>query len=192
MREIVAIDFESTGSSPGYQNTPWQIGLVLLRDGRLCPERQFSSLLRVPEEQPFNLYTPGRWASLRKELAQAPTLPELWPTLQSWFTGRALLAHNVPVERSLLRAFFPFHQFAPWLDSLVLARLAFPGQISYKLADLCANLGLSGSLTELCPDSSPHDALYDAMACGCLLQLILQEPSWREAGIEQLASLKAR
>jgi DNA polymerase III epsilon subunit-like protein len=191
MQEVVAIDFESTGSSPGYRNTPWQIGMVLLRDGRLCPEQQFSSLLRVPEEQPFNLYTPGRWASLRKELALAPTLPELWPTLQTWFSGRLLLAHNVPVERALLRAFFPFHNLGPWLDSLVLARLAFPGQVSYKLEDLCANLGLSEALAELCGDATAHDALYDAMACASLLQLILQEPSWRQAGLEQLSNLKA-
>jgi len=192
MQEIVAIDFETTGSSPGYNNTPWQIGMVLLRDGKVCPEEQFSSLLKVPEDQPFNPYTPGRWAGLRKELAVAPALPELWPILEKWFAGRMLLAHNVPVERGLLRTIFPLHHFGPWLDSLVLARMAFPGQVSYKLEDLCANLDLSETLSELCGDSAPHDALYDAMACASLLQKILQEPSWRQAGLEQLSKLKAR
>ena len=155
-------------------------------------EEQFSSLLKVPEDQPFNPYTPGRWAGLRKELAVAPALPELWPILEKWFAGRMLLAHNVPVERGLLRTIFPLHHFGPWLDSLVLARMAFPGQVSYKLEDLCANLDLSETLSELCGDSAPHDALYDAMACASLLQKILQEPSWRQAGLEQLSKLKAR
>ncbi|MFA6930286.1 MAG: 3'-5' exonuclease [Lentisphaeria bacterium] len=191
MQEIVAIDFESTGSSPGFNNTPWQIGMVLLRNGKLCPDCHYSSLLKVPEEQPFNPYTPGRWAALRKELAQAPSLLELWPVLQTWFSGRILLAHNVPVERNLLKQSFPFHHFGPWLDTLVLARLAFPGQITYKLEDLTANLGLSDSMASLCPDSMAHDALYDALACGKLLQLILTEPTWRQASLESLSTLKA-
>ncbi|NMA42882.1 MAG: hypothetical protein GX946_05815 [Oligosphaeraceae bacterium] len=189
MRDIVAIDFEYTGSSLGYINRPWQVGLALLQKGRLCPGHSFSSLLQVPADQPFNQYAPGRWASIREELAQAPDIGRLWSEMAPWLQGKVLLAHNVPVERAMLEQCFPCHHFGPWLDSLVLARMAFPAQISYKLEDLCANLGLQEELEQLCPGRGPHDALYDAMASAKLLEFILSEPSWREAGLDRLCAL---
>ncbi len=189
MQDIVAIDFEYTGSSLGYVNRPWQIGLTLLRHGRLCPQHSFASLLQVPMDQPFNQYAPGRWASLREELAQAPDIREIWPELQPWLLDKILLAHNVPVERAMLKQCFPCHQFGPWLDSLVLARMAFPARPSYRLEDLCADLGLQEELEELCPERAPHDALYDCMASAKLLELIFEEPTWREAGLTRLCSL---
>jgi len=191
MRVITAIDFEYTGSSPGFNSLPWQIGLITVRDGKVCPGESFSSLLRVPPEQPFNPYTPGRWASIREEISAAPALPELWPQLQPWLQGRALLAHHVPTERSLLQQSFPFHHFGPWLDSLTLARVAYPRQRSYKLEDLSDALRLTAKLQAACPGRQAHDALYDALACAYLLQEILAAPGWRDSSLEALCALKA-
>ncbi len=191
MQDITAIDFEHTGSCPGHLNLPWQIGLVSLRGGRVCPQESFSSLLRIPPDQPFNPYTPGRWASLREEIAVAPSLTALWPQLQPWLQGKILLAHQVPTERNLLRQSFPFHHFGPWLDSLTLARIAYPRQNSHKLEDLCDILGISAALQSVCPGRAAHDALYDAFACAYLLQEILTAPGWRNCGLEALCALKS-
>ena len=58
---FTVIDFEGTGSVKGYPDEPWQIGLVQIRNGKLCPETNLESLLQVGE-RPFNRYAPGRHA----------------------------------------------------------------------------------------------------------------------------------
>lgn len=185
-----AIDFESTGCVPGFRNTPWQIGVVALEDGVVRMEGAFASVLKIPADQPFNPYTPGRWAVLRAELESAPAFLELWPQLQPYLTGGPLVAHNVPTERTFLRHFFPLHQFGPWIDTLPLAQAAFPGLPNYRLEELTSRLGLLPEVQRLCPDLAPHDALYDAVACSLLLRLILSAPPWNRLSPQRLARVR--
>lgn len=185
----VAIDFETTGSTPGTQNVPWQIGVVAIEDGRVALEHSFHSLLHVPVDHPFNPYTPGRWGRLRKELDDAPTIQELWPELRTFLLGRILVAHHAPTERGLLAQEFPLQQFGPWVDTLSLARAAFPKQKEYKLETLIPALGMGNILSERCPGLAPHDAFYDAVACATFLENILSAPGWREISIERLVRM---
>ena len=187
--DFAALDFECTGPAPGFQNTPWQIGIVRVTQGHVDMSRSFSSLLRVPPEQPFNPYTPGRWAQLRPELAAAPTPQELWPCLREFLCGVPLVAHNTPTERTFLTQLFPLQPFGPWLDTLPLARRAFPRQRDYKLENLIPNLGLAAVVAERCPGGAPHDALYDAVACASLLELVVNAPGWQNISTELLITL---
>ncbi len=188
--DLVALDFETTGTADGFLNTPWQIGLVWMSQGKVVLERSFQSLLRVPEEQPFNPYAPGRWAQLRHELAEAPTITELWPQLQPLLLGQPLVAHHAPTERTLLRQLFPFQEFGPWVDTLAIARLAFPKLPDYKLENLIPALGLEPRLQQRCPGLAPHDAYYDAVACATLLEAVLAAPGWNQARVDELAALR--
>lgn len=188
--DLVALDFETTGTADGFLNTPWQIGLVWMSQGKVVLERSFQSLLRVPEEQPFNPYSPGRWAQLRHDLAEAPTITELWPRLQPMLLGHPLVAHHAPTERALLRQLFPFQEFGPWIDTLAIARLAFPKLPDYKLENLIPALGLAPRLQQRCPGLEPHDAYYDAVACATLLEAVLAAPGWNQARIDELAALR--
>ncbi|MBQ4479014.1 MAG: hypothetical protein II943_00060 [Victivallales bacterium] len=188
--ELVALDFETTGTVDGFLNTPWQIGLVVISRGRVVLEQSFQSLLRVPEDQPFNPYAPGRWAQLRHELAQAPAITELWPRLQPLLVGHPLVAHHAPTERTLLGQLFPLQEFGPWIDTLAIARAAFPKLPGYKLEDLVPALGLSPLMQQRCPGLAPHDAYYDAVACATLLETVLAAPGWNRARIAELAALK--
>ena len=188
--DLVALDFETTGTAEGFLNTPWQVGLVVVSQGRVVMEQSFQSLLRVPEEQPFNPYAPGRWAQLRHELAKAPAITELWPRLQPLLLGHPLVAHHAPTERTLLRQLFPFQEFGPWIDTLAIARLAFPGLSDYKLENLVPALGLASRLQQRCPGLAPHDAFYDAVACASLLEAVLAAPGWNKARVEELAALR--
>jgi DNA polymerase-3 subunit epsilon len=188
--EMTALDFETTGVAPGFVNTPWQIGLVEFTGGKVVRERHFTSLLRVPAEQPFNVYTPGRWAQQREAIAAAPTLPELWPELQPFLTGRPLIAHHAPTEQGVLRQCLPLQAFGPWVDTLAIARHAWPGRRDYKLESLIADFGLTARMEGLCPGLAPHDALYDAVACALLLECVMASPSWRSASVENLAHLR--
>jgi len=187
--DFAALDFECTGAAPGYRNTPWQIGVVVVSKGKVEQLRSFNSLLHVPAEQPFNPYTPGRWAQLRQELSEAPTPQELWPQLRQFLAGMPLIAHHAPTERTILGELFPFQPFGPWIDTLPLARRAFPKQRSYKLEDLIPNLGLTALMTERCPGGAPHDAFYDAVACATLFELVINAPGWNAISTEALAAM---
>ena len=205
---LTAIDFETTGSVPGWPNEPWQIGLYEFTlpsspssapssscQRSPCPSgvsspscrrspldcasagcgarspALFTSLLRVAPDRPFNRYAPGRHALLRHEIAAAPSLPELWEELAPRLRGRPLVAHNAGTERTILRAAAPLDRLGPWIDTLSLARTILPGRTSYALEDLAPSLGLAPTIATLAPSLAPHDALYDAVACGELLRL---------------------
>ena len=172
--EFTAIDFETTGSVPGWPNEPWQIGLYrfTLPPVGVCgvAPRTFSSLLRVSPDRPFNRFAPGRHSQLRSELAAAPTLAELWEEVAPLLKGRPLVAHNIGTERTILRAFAPLDRLGPWIDTLALSRSLIPGRASYALEDIVPDLGLADRVAALAPGLAPHDALYDAIACGELLR----------------------
>ncbi len=188
---FTALDFETTGSVPGFRNEPWQIGLCTLRlEGPQPPlvDDIAGSWLRVAPSRPFNRHAPGRHAQLRDVLAEAPSLPDLWPSLEPRLAGVPLVAHNVGTERSMLADAFPLHPFGPWIDTLALARLAWPGLPSYALEDLAPQLGLLDDLRSLCPHAAPHDARYDAVAAALLLGRLLTLPEWDALSLDELAA----
>ncbi len=187
--DFAALDFECTGPVDGFPNTPWQIGIVRIACGHVDMSRSFVSFLHVPAEQPFNPYAPGRWAQLRTELAAAPTPQALWPQLRDLLDGVPLIAHNAPTERTLLGQLFPLATFGPWVDTLPLTRRAFPKQRDYKLENLIPNLGLSTTMAARCPNGAPHDALYDAIACASLFELVINAPGWQGISTETLIHL---
>jgi len=175
---LTVLDFETTGSVPGFDTEPWQVGAVRLMNGRVDPEQMFDSLIRVDVNRPFNAYAPGAHHKLRDEIAAAPDVSNVWKNLESWVTDSPLVAHNIAVEKKFLRQMAPMHRFGPWVDTLVLARKAWPKAPSHKLEDLIAGLGLEPRVRELCPDRAAHDALYDAVAAAVLLEKILTLPGW--------------
>ena len=187
--EIIAIDFETTGSVPGHPNQPWQIGVAPIGDGAIRSGSLFTSLINVGS-RPFNKYAPGRHAQLRDEIAAAPTMNALCPTILPMLTGenKFLVAHNAGTERAALAAAAPLHKFGPWLDTLALSRAVWQGLDSYTLEDICARLDLSVAVSALCPGLAPHDALYDAVACAALLLLIRRQPGWKELSLAELAN----
>jgi DNA polymerase III epsilon subunit-like protein len=180
---LTVLDFETTGSVPGFSTEPWQIGAIVLRNGRVAPEQTFESLIRVDAHRPFNAYAPGDHHKRRDEIAAAPEVSRVWKNLEPWVTGRPLAAHNIAVEKKFLRQMAPMHRFGPWVDTLKLARQAWPGAPTHKLEDLIDGLGLGPRVRESCPSGGPHDALYDAAACAVLLEHILLQPGWENLEI---------
>lgn len=184
--EITVLDFETTGDVRGHDAEPWQIGLVVISGGRVEPTRTFESLLRVGD-RPFNPRAPGLHHRLRREIAEAPTLPSLWPLLRGWIEGRPLAAHNTPTERKFLALAAPLHAAGPWIDTLRLARVAYPSLPSHALQDIIASLGLLPRVAKICPGREPHDALFDACCSAIFLEHLLEQDAWRDASIEGLA-----
>jgi DNA polymerase-3 subunit epsilon len=175
---LTVLDFETTGSVPGFDSEPWQVGAVLLVNGRVDPGRTFERLVRVDINRPFSAYAPGKHHQRRDEIAAAGEVSRVWKEMEGWVTGRPLAAHNAATEKKFLRLMAPMHRFGPWVDTLALARQAWPAAPSHKLEDLIAGLKLESRVRELCPHGESHDALYDAVACAVLLEHLLMQPGW--------------
>jgi DNA polymerase III epsilon subunit-like protein len=187
---FTVLDFETTGSVRGWPVEPWQIGLAEVAGGRPTGAG-FDSWLRVAADRPFNPHAPGRHSRMRRELADAPSLADLWPGLaEGWFLHRPLVAHNIGTERGLLRRAAPLHRLGPWIDTLRLVRRYYPRLASAALDDVVVELGLLGPLQAACPGRAPHDARYDATACALLLAHFLALPGWEQVTVQGLADLK--
>ena len=83
----------------------------------------------------------------------------------------------------------PMHRFGPWIDTLKIARKAWPECPSYALEDLIEILGLRQRIETLCPGRGAHDALYDAVASAVLLEHLIEQPEWNGATVGELASI---
>jgi len=178
-----AIDFETTGSVQGFPVEPWQIGIFSKEPGR--PAHYWESLLRVGD-RPFHPRAPGRHARIRNELAQAPLLNELLTELRPLLSGKPLLAHNAATERQCLNDALPMEDWGPWVDTLKLARAAWPDLTSHKLEDLLDELDLRGAVEKRVPGRRPHDALFDACASAEVVEHLMEQPGWKDVELNLL------
>jgi DNA polymerase-3 subunit epsilon len=167
---FTAIDFESAGASRGKTDSPVQVGLATwsLETGH---SKAFVSYLFTDQ--------PIQWAARKvhgigpEDLTDAPSLLLLWPEFKSRLAGAVVVAHGKGTEKRFLRA-FPGHGFGPWVDTLLLARAAWPELPDHSLGALCASHGLSLSIQALVPGKSWHDALFDAVASLVLLAHLVE------------------
>lgn len=143
-------------------------------------------LLRVEVDRPFNPMAPGSWRLVREQLADAATLPELLPVLRRQLLGLPLVAHHAATERKVFRQAWPLQRPGPWIDTLTLSRQAFPDLRAHDLSSVVAHAGLAGDVAALVPGRGPHDALYDAAACACLLCFLIKQPVWSSLHVEDV------
>jgi DNA polymerase-3 subunit epsilon len=187
--EMTVLDFETTGSVEGYPVEAWQLGMVRIRKGHIEAKPVFNELLQVGD-RPFNPHAPGKHHSLREELRLAPTMTDLWSTLKLWWIGVPLVAHNTGTEQKFVKQTAPVHRVGPWIDTLKLARLAYPNLPSHGLDHVIASLGLTDELKQFTGDLEAHDALYDAFASAVLLLHVLDLPGWESVTVDDLALAK--
>jgi DNA polymerase III subunit epsilon len=179
---FTAIDFESAGAARGLTDSPVQVGLASwsMHGGHGDP---FVSYLATDQ--------PVQWAARKvhgigpQDLANAPTLLSLWPELRSRLAGAVVVAHGKGTEKRFLRA-FPGHGFGPWIDTLLLARAAWPDLPDHSLGALCTRRELTQKVRAIVPDKSWHDALFDAAASLVLLEHLVAELPLAELPVELL------
>lgn len=182
---FTAIDFETTGSVDHLPSEPWQIGMCKVSYKDSISEG-YSKYLKIDASRPFNRYAPGRHAQIRDILAESETIQSLWPDVFPWVSNGPVVAHNIGTEKTILRHTAPLHKIGPWIDTLRLAKKFYPGLQSYALNDILIMLGLEDKVKTLCPDLEPHDAYYDAVACGILLLHFISSPGWENILVGQL------
>ncbi len=167
---FTAIDFESAGAARGSTDVPVQVGLASWSERERHGET-FVSYLASP--------VPITWSARKvhgirdEDLLGSPTLLVLWPELKARLAGAAVVAHGKGTEKRFLRA-FPGHGFGPWVDTLLLARAAWPELPQHSLSALCDARGLSDSVQSMLPGRRWHDALYDAVASLVLLEDVVR------------------
>ena len=179
---FTAIDFESAGAARGKTDTPVQVGLASW-SADSGHDSAFVSYLRTDQ--------PIQWAARKvhgigpEHLADAPALLMLWPELKKRLAGAVVVAHGKGTEKRFLRA-FPGHGFGPWIDTLLLARAAWPDLPDHSLGRLCDTHGLTNAIRSLVPEKSWHDALFDAVASLALLAFLIESHALAESSMESL------
>lgn len=170
MYRFSAIDFESAGATSGKTDSPVQIGIASW-SAELGHDNPFVSYLKT--DQPIHWAASKVHGITPDHLNDAPSLLMLWPEVKCRLSGAVVVAHGKGTEKRFLRA-FPGHGFGPWIDTLLLARAAWPELKSHSLGFLCESFTLTDDIRELVPGKSWHDALFDAIASLVLLSHIIK------------------
>jgi DNA polymerase III subunit epsilon len=166
---FTAIDFESAGAARGKTDHPVQVGMASWSTD-LGHQDAFVSYLFTDQAI--------QWSARKvhgigpEQLTGAPSLLMLWPEFKSRLSGSIVVAHGKGTEKRFLRS-FPGHGFGPWIDTLLLARAAWPDLADHSLGALCEAHGLTASVQALVPEKSWHDALFDAVASLVLLAHVI-------------------
>lgn len=179
---FAAIDFESAGAERGKTDVPVQIGMATW-SAESGHSDHFVSFIRADRAITWSAQKVHGITS--DDLAEAPSLMLLWPTIKSILHQRIVVAHGHGTEKRYLRA-FPAHGFGPWIDTLQLSRAAWPELESHALGDVCGHFELTTQISTLIPNKTWHDALYDATASLILLEYLINEFNLLESSIDLL------
>lgn len=178
---FAAIDFESAGTAPGRAEEPVQIAIVHLAgaviSGGLCSYLQAEHGVTWAARKVHGI--------TENMLRGAPRLLELWPQIKAHLEGCWIVAHGAATEKRFLRA-FPFHSFGPWVDTLRLARAAYPGLSDHSLGEVIKALGLESEAEIQTDGFRWHDARCDAVASLVLLRHLISTCRLEEVEPEAL------
>lgn len=167
--DFVAIDFETANGSA---SSACQLAATVVSDSQIVEERCW--LIRPP-----NLFFSPRNIAIHgirpKDVADAPTMEQVWTEFSQVIDGQTLVAHNARFDMGVLIAsLMAFDVACPELQftcTRLLARRAWPGRSGYGLKPLGDWLGVS---------FKHHDALEDARCCAKIALAIEQQHGTRD------------
>ena len=160
---FTAVDVETPNR---YSRSICSIGIVRV-DGEEAPER-LHYLVNPWDE--FDAATIALHGIRPGDVEKEPSLYELWPEIEPYFTGCLLVAHNalfdLPVIRKALLRENLYAENWKYICTLETSRKHIPKATfgSHKLNDLCAGLNI--------PLEHHHNALDDALACASLYEYL--------------------
>ncbi len=157
MNRWIAFDVETPNR---YNSRMSSIGISVIEGGVIVEE--FSSL--VNPEQPFDLFNTMLTGISEESVADAPTFPELWETIEPIMSSGVLVAHNASFDMGVLRKCLcdyglTWRPQVQGLCTVVMGRKLLPG-ISHKLNDMCDYYGIC---------LNHHRADSDSHACAEIL-----------------------
>jgi len=134
--DFVALDFETANEQRG---SACAVGIAIIQGGRVVQTQH--QLIR-PQELRFSPWNVRIHGITEDDVVDAPTLPEIWPSIFSTLDNRLIVAHNASFDMSVLRhALYANDLPIPelwYLCSLQLSRMAWPELASHSLSFLAA------------------------------------------------------
>jgi len=147
--EYIVIDLETTGLDPA---TDKIIEVAAVKIKRSLIVDEFSSLIdpQILITEEISLLT-----GIDNTMVEGqPKIEEIIPALRDFIGASTIIAHNAPFDSAFLEPFLKSSR--GWLDSVVLAQIAYPKAGRYSLEKLTRLLEIN--------NNAAHRALSDALA----------------------------
>ena len=157
---LCVLDFETANNSLA---SACSIGVVVFEDGVLVEE--FHQLIQPhPAYDRFDLRNIEIHKIHPEMVKDAPSFAMIYPKLLDLFENAILMAHNARFDVSVLEACIHAYglkrQSLSYIDSLEIARKAYPQLINHKLNTVCEHLNYT---------LDHHNALSDAYGSAMIL-----------------------
>ncbi|MBD1381673.1 ATP-dependent DNA helicase DinG [Metabacillus arenae] len=166
-QKFVVLDVETTGNSPKKGDKIIQVAVVVIQDGQVA--ERFTSFVNPRKTIPPFI---EQFTGISNEHVQsAPDFSEIANDLVDLFHNAYFVAHNVHFDLSFIQEELTNNGFSPFaggiIDTVELARMVFPTVSSYKLSEICQELGIV--------HLNPHRADSDAEVTAQLFIHILSK-----------------
>jgi DNA polymerase III subunit epsilon len=156
MKELVILDFETTGLSPAYARII-EVGAVLVRDSKIV--EQFSELMDPGCSVPYFI---TEITGITNQMVKGKPSPEkVMPKLKKFIGNRPILAHNATFDQKFLIS--EMQNIGAKIDNtflctMKLSRRLIPDSPDYKLTTLVSHLNI-----KVPKDQKAHRALGDVL-----------------------------
>lgn len=162
--EYTVIDFETANAS---RNSACALGIIHVVDNDIVYINKFLLHPLPFEFEERNIFIHGLTPDM---CANAPTFADIFSEILPYIDGQLLVAHYASFDISVLKCTAEYQGVSlprfSVLDTIPVAKIAFPGQDNYKLKTLCSFLDIS---------LNHHDPLSDAIACNEILSRAIHD-----------------
>lgn len=174
---FVAMDFETASAQ---RHSACSLALTVVRHNQVVDE--FYTLIKPDTE--FSWRNVQIHGIHERDVADAPTFPEVWPHINQFYTNNQLVvAHNAPFDNGVLKSTLAHYELAPThyltLDTVKTSRRFFPDFPNHRLNTVSERLNI-----EL---DHHHNALDDSLACANIL--IYQDQHFGASAIKPFMKL---
>lgn len=155
---FICLDFETANPC---RDSVCSIGFVIVENNKIT--EKFYTLIN-PMTTYFNKYCVATHGITYKDVVCAPSFEEIWEHIDKIIGDSPIVAHNVPFEKSCLKACsdkFGTNADYKYICTLKLSRKVYKEMKSHKLNLVCEACGFKLK--------NHHNALADAEACAKIL-----------------------
>lgn len=169
---FMVIDFE-TVTPKGVPPEPIQLGLVQIDNLQVSQTKQKSWFIKPPSFAPLTRFDTQQTGITEKDLEKAKNSNEIFNILEE-VCGRndyVFIAQNANYELSICKRFYEGREKLSkikFIDTIKLAKLAFPNEKSYKLDRLAELFSIEIPKTR-------HNALTDCVLTGEIFTKLVEK-----------------
>lgn len=175
-RNFVVVDLEGNGQRP-----PDLVELAAVPITAGVIGEPLTWLVRP--ETPISGFAQRIHGITSEMVSGAPSFADVEKEVRTVLDDATVVAHNAPVDLSVLRRKLAGWEPAGAFDTLRLARRLQPDRVSYRLGALVEAFDLAKGLPS---ELRPHRAAYDALVTARLFALLATSPEGRPLTLDEL------